>query len=247
MKINQKKLHKIFATVFAIFAFALVHTLSSCSPSCAITIFPQGELQISVQNKASDELNSLIQSLFQSGLNGNSSDQAPVLTEEDFSQLMLQDAKFSIANTVDFSLECKLEKNALSEEILKITPEKKTIILSWEPSFLLGQVEADENLQDIMELLMAPVYTQEEISSEEYLEAIASFYGKKISEKFRKSVLTIKIDAPSAIKNCTIKEDESLSEKLNAVIKHSGKTATIEIPIYRLLSINGKTSFIILL
>lgn len=53
---------------------------------------------------------------------------------------------------------------------------------------------------DYLELLMAPVYTGEEMTTAEYQDLIGAAYGKTLASELAKSVLTLTVYAPQPVK-----------------------------------------------
>lgn len=76
-----------------------------------------------------------------------------------------------------------------------IKTENKKIKLLLSPKQLQALYKkADEQTKNFLDLLMAPVFTDEELSEEEYLDLVSSMYGIKIQEEIANCVLKLEIN-----------------------------------------------------
>ena len=78
---------------------------------------------------------------------------------------------------------------------------------------------------DYLDLLMAPVFTDEKLSAAEYEDIIASAYGKTIVAELRKSGFTLTVRCPSAV--------HSAKASAPGTATFSGSSAVIKIPPFR--------------
>lgn len=72
----------------------------------------------------------------------------------------------------------------------------KTITLS--PAILLDFYKAcDEESRALLDLLISPIFNEEEMSEEEYLDTISGFYGKDVAAEFKSSHIKISTEKGS--------------------------------------------------
>ncbi len=121
------------------------------------------------------------------------------------------------------------EENPLST-LISITENDFTITI--QPANIIEILCTIPEITDYLDLLMAPIYTGEELSETEYLELFASVYGESFAQDFEKTNLCITVQALKNIKNVETSNTE-LSE-----IKFANKIVDIQIPLYKLLCYN---------
>ena len=255
-KTNKKpRFAQFFLTQAVIFIFFSAFAIFSCAPSASIIVNQNNSIEISAKNTASQELNSIAKNMTKSNSNGNSPE--AVFSQKEIQNLLkeigINSNEIKIENAIDFSVEkVKIsEKQIQNDEDLSnsfsVSKISDTNIfkLTLDPDYIFGKADENEDLQDILEMLMAPVYTREDLSSDEYIECIASFYGKKTATKFKNSNFVIEIQFPSKIKSYSISKEEHSFNKVNATIKSDENKATIIIPIYKFLCKDEPTSFTI--
>ena len=133
-------------------------------------------------------------------------------------------AKFATVtdrNNNNFPLLSRTE-NSLS---LTISPETMAELVGFLP----------EDTKDYIDLLMAPIFTGEELSPEEYVDVIRGLYGPSVAENLLSSIINI-----SFIAEKNITDIELFPEDLG-VISKQGKKASFQIPLHKILS-NSKKS-----
>lgn len=253
MKRKLKMQHK---NRLIFFLATIVCVLTSCSTMANINIDKSGTVEFSIENNATSDLNSIAKNLFASN-----DEETPLITEDVLMSFFsnCENPKISVNNLMDFKIEnIKISENDLqnllgtyitvktvNQDNSKKDMPLKEITLKADPQLFLALAEENEDIQDIFEMLMVPIYTQEECSPEEYIEMLSSFYGKKIAEKFKESNFTIDITLPSAAKSYKITESEDAKYDLEATIstKSEKNKILITIPMYRFLCIDTETIF----
>jgi hypothetical protein len=90
---------------------------------------------------------------------------------------------------------------------------------------------------EYLELLMAPVFTGETMSSAEYIELLSSIYGKNIGTEMKNANLFLSLTAPSKITSAQV------SDKTAADVSFSQNTARFVIPMQNLLTLSKDTVF----
>jgi len=84
--------------------------------------------------------------------------------------------------------------------------------------------------RDYLDLLMAPVFTGEAMTAEEYRDLVGAAYGKTIAGELDAARFSFTVKAPSPIKAATITEPDAKASV-------DGKTATFSIPLVSLLAL----------
>ena len=218
--------------------FILIFTAFSCSPSLAVSLKndDSADIQIVISNTESFFSNF---SAFMDFSEDNFYDKKILssnLQSLGFSNINLESGK----NT-DLKLFAQLknisnleEENPLSSAFVKT---ENSFELQINPEKMLSVLEAIPEMTDYLDLLMAPVYTGEELSESEYLELFASVYGESFAKDFENTNLLLQIEV---LQN--IKQIQTESQNIGTV-EFSNKTAKIKIPLYKLLCKQDLTSF----
>ncbi|WP_428770163.1 hypothetical protein V1L52_12700 [Treponema sp. HNW] len=119
----------------------------------------------------------------------------------------------------------KTEKNA-GEEIITLT-------LSPEYMRKLIQILPEETAE-YTEFLMAPLFTGEHMSSDEYAELIGAMYGKAIRADLEKAFFNFDVNLPSAVTRAEIAPRDT------GVVRINGKKAEFQLSLNKFLSNSDK-------
>ena len=218
--------------------FILIFTAFSCSPSLAVSLKndDSADIQIVISNTESFFSNF---SAFMDFSEDNFYDKEILssnLQSLGFSNINLESGK-----NADLKLFAQLknisnleEENPLSSAFVKT---ENSFELQINPEKMLSVLEAIPEMTDYLDLLMAPVYTGEELSESEYLELFASVYGESFAKDFENTNLLLQIEV---LQN--LKQIQTESQNIGTV-EFSNKTAKIKIPLYKLLCKQDLTSF----
>lgn len=196
----MKKLYYI-KTIFLTVLLCCV----SCTPKANIKITNSDDVFLSVDISPSIATKKLLKSISNFGSDSAFSDK-----EEDVSNVKTENGieiiKLKKTSSLDFSAKLKLSKNAKvfssmftfdkKNSNVKLELNRKTL-----NSFLVNLATEDV---EYLELLMAPSLQDSSMNDEEYIELIASAYGKKIADELKTSLLTLSFEAPSKIKNINL-------------------------------------------
>ncbi len=144
------------------------------------------------------------------------------------SDVTLTDVKLIGMSGIDFT--CTIPQNhPVFQKMIRYNREKKHTRIQMNSEIITNVlVLIPEESRDFIDMLAAPLFTGEELTTAEYEETIAAIYGKKLAEALKKSVFTLEIDCPYKIKKSSI----------SPVGKISGKKPMhrrIEIPLTELL------------
>ena len=98
---------------------------------------------------------------------------------------------------------------------------------------------APQEVQDVCEMLMIPLYTEEKLTKEEYLEQIAGLYGKNFAKNLQKSEIAFTFTAPNTL------EQVSLYPKTLGIYKIQQNSVTFFIPLTHFITNTEKIEFCI--
>ena len=218
--------------------FILIFTAFSCSPSLAVSLKndDSADIQIVISNTESFFSNF---SAFMDFSEDNFYDKE--ILSSNLQSLGFSNINLETGKNADLKLFAQLknisnleEENPLSSAFVKT---ENSFELQINPEKMLSVLEAIPEMTDYLDLLMAPVYTGEELSESEYLELFASVYGESFAKDFENTNLLIQIEV---LQN--IKQIQTESQSIGTV-EFSNKTAKIKIPLYKLLCKQDLTSF----
>ncbi len=213
--------------------FILIFTILSCSPSLSLSLKNDDSIdfEIDITNTESFFANF---SAFMDFTEENIYDKeilASNLEEIGFSNINLETGKNAdlkvIAQLKNIS---QLEKeNPLSSLFIK---NENSFEIQIDPEKMLSVLETIPEVTDYLDLLMAPIYTGEQISEPEYLELFASVYGDSFAQDFEKTNFNISVQTLLTIKDIEISNSHLFG------VNFENKTANIQIPLYKLLCHN---------
>lgn len=216
----------------------LIFTIFSCSPALSISLKndDSADIQLEISNTESFFSNF---SAFMDFSEDNFYDKEILslnLEELGFSNINLETGK-----NADLKLFAQLknlsnleQENPLSSLFIK---NENSFEISINPDNLIDILETLPEITDYLDLLMAPVYTGEELSEQEYLELFASVYGKSFAKDFENTTFMLQVNVSEKINNIEIAKDNIASVDI------SGSVATIKIPLYKLLCNSNITFF----
>ena len=216
----------------------LIFTIFSCSPALSISLKndDSADIQLEISNTESFFSNF---SAFMDFSEDNFYDKEILslnLEELGFSNINLETEK-----NADLKLFAQLknlsnleQENPLSSLFIK---NENSFEISINPDNLIDILETLPEITDYLDLLMAPVYTGEEITEQEYLELFATVYGESFAKDFENTNFVVKINVLDKIKNIETAKDNIAS------VNFEGNVANIKIPLYKLLCNQDLTFF----
>ena len=218
--------------------FTLIFTILSCSPALSISIKNDDSVDIQLEISNTESFFSNF-SAFMDFSEENFYDKeflSSNLEELGFSNINLETGK-----NADLKLSAKLKNFSQLEEENPITSllskNENSFEISINPDNLIDILETLPEVTDYLDLLMAPVYTGEELSEEEYLELFATVYGDSFAKDFENTNFVVKINTTEKIKNIETAKDNIAS------VKFDENVANIKIPVYKLLCNQNPTFF----
>lgn len=177
---------KLFLILFAVTACVLV----SCTAEIKITSTDSG-LEYSFNGAAEKGFQQLINSI-------STEDQAFIDTvqiEQELKNSGFKKVLVSQKTPVDLSLYAVpgSSKNFISDSGI-VCKEGQTYRTDFSRETLLAFYNsADAQIVQFLDLLLAPVFNDEEMSVDEYLEVIAAFYGDSVAEEMAESNIKVTV------------------------------------------------------
>ena len=203
---------KILHKIGFIFSLCLLFAFSSCTAELNLSLDKNGNTSVEFNSAMGKVLENLILSV-SSSQEKNSAQS--VFNAEEIKRSFLNFGFTNVSSQVKDiskiflyadlpsaskkSANKKTEENFILSDSLEISSEK--ISLSLSPEILKNLLEnAEEDLQTYAELFMAPIFTGEEMSLNEYEELLSGVYGKAVAQEIMESNLKINLCLPSGKK-----------------------------------------------
>ena len=182
-----------------LFFFTIISFFLSCTPKASIKITASNDVFLSVDISPSVATKKLLKSLSSFGADSTFSDE-----EEDISNITTEDGieiiKLKKTSSLDFTAKLRFSHSSnLFSSMFSFTKNKLNISINKKNLNTFFANLADED-REYLDLLMAPSLQEISMDSDEYIELIASAYGKKIATELKNSILTLSFEVPSKIK-----------------------------------------------
>jgi len=213
--------------IAALIALATITVLTGCSPAVVVTIAPAN-----AGNAAfSAEISPTAEKIVRRFTNANS----PIFDKAEITK-SLTAAGFKI-NSLDFpgtagialSLTVPELDGLLNKSVSVAKADKRMNLVISRESIKTAIAAMPASTGDYLDLLMAPVFTDETLSQAEYEDTIASAYGKTIVAELRKSFFTLTVKCPNTVRTA------KTSAPGTATI--TGSSAVIKIPLSAILTL----------
>lgn len=195
-------------TFFTIISIAAALTFTSCGADASFTANTDKSTNIEVNLNFGQAISNTLKALTGSG------DFSKMLSEGDLSSAFeksdLTLAKAKWISQTELTLQGKIaapEKQTilLTDKGLKIKDfvncQSNSLELNLSPDTIQGLVSAlPEDSQYMLDLFMAPVFTGEAMSADEYLMLLSSVYGKDIGDELKAASINFKMTCPAGKK-----------------------------------------------
>lgn len=237
-KISHTLKHNFFLSLISLITFTLI--ITSCSPAIKITISETDDVSFSFSSNMTSTTESLIHTL---GGTASSTDL--------FNSEAIKNNFNSIGITVSSVIIAKNSNviiNAGPDNINNIAIDNTNpfTFLKKDNQTILSFIFSPDFFQSLLntmpeetimytELLMAPILTGEQTTSEDYKELISAVYGKTIATEMSNSVLTLNFSVPNNIKNIILPEISGIKSSI------SNETCSISIPLIEFLSLTTES------
>lgn len=189
---------KTIAKICKILFFSSFVFFASCSTEITLELQKNGSVKLSCAGNFDGELAKIFFS--QNNFDGDfPQNEKNRIDETAFSDLLknfgFSDIKIASNNFENFYAEAedKFQKSSLfSAGLFKI--KNNSVKIDFSPENLKKFYDsANEETKMNLDLLLAPVFNDEKMSPEEYIEMLATFYGEKIANELKNFVLKINL------------------------------------------------------
>jgi len=213
----------LLAVLFILTIFA------GCSPAVIVTIAPE---TASAGNAAfSAEISPTAETIVRRFTSADS----PIFDKAEIAK-SLTAAGFKI-NSLDFpgtagialSLTVPELDGLLNKSVSVTRAEKRMNLAISRESMKTAIALMPASTSDYLDLLMAPVFTDEKLTAPEYEDVIASAYGKTIVAELRKSAFTLIVRCPSSVRSAKVSAPGEAT--------FNGTSAVIKIPLSAILTL----------
>jgi len=207
--------------------------LASCSPSLTVSLSPDGSGALSWRGSMSPTSQTLVRRFSNQDNDAGGS----LFKAEDIRvSLALAGIKAdSIATPDSATLTVKAsipDANKLPADCVRFDGKAKKAAITLSREVLAASLELmPPDTADYIELLMAPVFTGEELAPDEYRELVAAAYGKTIAAELAASIFTLSLSCPAAV--------TAAEATKPAQVKTAGKTANVTIALADLLTLSS--------
>ncbi len=210
--------------------------LAACSPSLVITVHPDDSADIAFSANPSPAGSSLTRRV-----TGADDDATPLYDRDAVSEglsgmgIRLETLSFPSGDGLAFSGSVSSLAHIPGGALVRTaSPEGITLSLSPESvNAVLGKLPT--GTQDILELLMAPILTGEQLSREEYRDILAAAYGERAAEELATASCTIHLRTPQPVRSAVFSGPDSVS----VPIEYAGNTVSAAIPLDLLLTLSA--------
>ena len=189
--------------IFTIAALTLIIMLTGCTSEITLELKKDGQVDISFSGSAGTAFATLINAAAGNSTAADKSSASSVIfdtkeIEYEMSSNGFTKVKAASKNGSDLtvSMTDKNRKSALfTSGVASVKDGRLTAVLS--PQNLVKFYKtADSQTVMFLDMLLAPIFNDEKMSEEEYLEVLASFYGEEIADEMKKSNFRITLKNP---------------------------------------------------
>jgi len=178
---------KLFYTAGAVLVLAAAICFTGCTSEISLELKKDGSVTVDFNGAAGDAFASLINAA--TGGDPSASSQNLVFKTDEIEYEMSQNG-FSNVKAVSkngrglsVSMTDKNGKSALFSSGVVTTRNKKLEIILDRTKLVSFYNQADSQTTMFLDMLLAPVFNDEKMSEEEYLDTIAAFYGQEIADE----------------------------------------------------------------
>lgn len=178
---------KLFYTAGAVLMLAAALCFTGCTSEISLELKKDGSVSVDFNGVAGDAFASLINAAV-GGDPAASSENLVFNTDEieyEMSQNGFSNVKAASKNgrSLSVSMTDKNGKSALFSSGVVSTKNGKLDIVLDRTKLVSFYNQADSQTAMFLDMLLAPVFNDEKMSEEEYLEVLASFYGQEIADE----------------------------------------------------------------
>lgn len=172
--------------------------LTGCGSDIAIKAQQDGSTDISLNLDIGQSVGGLIKALY--GMSGASGDMSLVNTEELNTSLTQNGYSKVKSESTDTKISIDANMPSLTSSAF-IQRKKNSLTVAFFTNAIQEEYDAmPETAKAYIDLLMAPVFTGEEISKKEYLELISGAYGYDLANELKTASIKLSLSSPKGTK-----------------------------------------------
>ncbi len=213
---------KAFFSIFfyAVFLFAAIiftGAFTGCTSEIKLELKKDGAVQVNFNGFSGPAFAALINSVY--GTEGSSVIFDTKEIQNEMTASGFENVKAVTKNGKDLSLtmtDSKRKSAMFSSGAVSVKDSKLTGVLDAK-TLLDFYKNADSQTLMFLDMLLAPVFNEEEMSEEEYLEVIASFYGQEIADEIGAASFRISLknpDGTETVRNIKLTKLLTLNETI---------------------------------
>ena len=217
------KYHLARVLMATLTVLASITVFTGCSPAVVVTIAP--ESATAAENAGNAAFSAEISPTAEKIVRRFTSANSPIFDKAEITK-SLTAAGFKI-NSLDFPGTAGIamsltvpELDGLLNKSVSVAKADKRMNLVISRESIKTAIEAmPASTGDYLDLLMAPVFTDEKLSTAEYEDTIGSAYGKTIVAELKKSFFTLTVKCPNAVRTAKTSAGTATINGSSAVIK----------------------------
>ncbi len=226
---------KNFYLLTSLVALLLSFGLMSCTPKTHVFVQPSGDAVVTIDIESSKVMDTMIANVAdfsEEELKENTSifnkEQIKTELEREGMKVLYVKTKSLAGISSKFKIYSKNMKG--KDAFVKTDMKKGLLTLSIGPKNINEFVQMlSEEDREYIDLLMAPVFTGEASTEEEYLNDINAAYGPTLAKELKKSKFSVSVTCPKKVRSIEIKPFGKGRKK--------GNKAYIDIPLTRILCV----------
>ena len=190
----MKRVKRIYITVLMLMSLAL----TGCGSDISISAKADGSTDIAIDVDIGQTVGGLIKALY--GMSG-ASNATSLISAEELNASLTQSGYTNVqTKSSDTAITAKATMPARTKSLL-VEQKNNSITVTFSPQVIQSEYQAlDETAKAYIDLLMAPLFTGEILSTKEYLELIASAYGNDLVSELKNSYITLSLSQPQGTK-----------------------------------------------
>lgn len=228
---------KIKILLLSVISFVI---FTSCAPTVSVNLNKDNSGTISFSTTTSNNMEKAIRSMT------GSDEKQPLFNEKSIrnsvkaSGLEVQSISFPTNTSIDLTMKVKDITNALPNEknFITVNAAQKKLSIKVNPAIAKKTLKLmPSDTIDFVDLLMAPIFSDEVMNEKEYADLVSSMYGPNIANELRDANMKIIVNLPYNIK------DFAISDNMFGKCTINGKKATFTVPLNRILSLNKTVEY----
>ncbi len=205
--------------------------LTACSPSVVLTIKDDASGTARFNAEISPSSENLVRRFMGSGNAGTETqifDRDKIIISLARAGFKVDSLTFPTRTGIILALSF-LKLDGLLNQAVVLNKDSKSIAVTLSADSVNAAIDLmPPNTKDYMDLLMAPIFTGEEMTAKEYEDLIGAAYGKTLADELKKTVFSLTVHCPEDV------TDASINGGGNAATLD--KTAVFTIPLSTLLA-----------